>query len=182
MADIDSLESLSASDLEKRAETLSPSDLETMEKLTAEKNAELLQNKRLFEEKFPGSVEPTALQAAETEYAIKSYSFAFWAAGYVKVWCTVTYATGEVRGFVGSGGGAGAGAGSYYGGAPNTNFALSPKDIVGTKGQFHVGAATIGAYIHFWTPEISIGTLVGVGPGLAIGAFGGSGLWSVPVG
>jgi hypothetical protein len=67
---------------------------------------------------------------------------------------------------------------STFGGAPHTNFALSPKDIVGAKSDFQLGAVVIGAYIHFWQPGVSIGTVVGAGPALAAGAFGGSGTWS----
>lgn len=155
-SDIERMQNPSASDIERRVETLGPSDLETMEKLTAEKNAEVLQNKRLFEEKFPGSVEPTALQAPAVEYPIKSYSFSYYACFYLWLWCTVTYQTGEVRKFYGEGGGAGVGAGQY----------------------FQLGAVVIGAYIHFWQPGVSIGTVVGAGPALAAGAFGGSGTWS----
>jgi hypothetical protein len=43
-SDIERMQNPSASDIERRVETLSPSDLETMEKLTAEMNAEVLQN------------------------------------------------------------------------------------------------------------------------------------------
>jgi hypothetical protein len=113
-SDIERMQNPSASDIERRVETLSASDLETMEKLTAEMNAEVLQNKRLFEEKFPGSVEPTALQAPAVEYPIKSYSFSYYACFYLWLWCTVTYQTGEVRKFYGEGGGAGVGAGQYF--------------------------------------------------------------------
>ena len=159
------------------APAISPSDLEEMARLTSERNAAALEHKRLFEEKFPGSVEPGALQAPATEYAIKSYNFSYVAFFYVKVWCDITYETGETRRFEGSGGGVGIGDGMYWGGDGTTKFALSPKEIEGRGCEFYLQPVSIGALIHFWSSDLSFGTLVGAGPAVGIGAFGGSGTW-----
>lgn len=155
----------------------SGSDLDaTLEKLARDKNAEILQSKRLFEQKFPGSIAPTALVEAASQYQIKSYRFDYWAAFYIRLECYVTYQTGEVRQFHGEGGGVGVGGGVYGGGNATTYFYVSPSELLGDA-SFALQPIAIGAWVHFWRGQTNIGTLVGAGGGTGI-AFGGAGSWS----
>jgi hypothetical protein len=157
---------------------LAQSDLETMERLAAEWNAEVLKNKRLWEAEHPGSVAGSALAAPTAQYALKSWNFEYVAAFYVHVWATVAYQSGDVVRFSGGGGGVAAGGGAYFGGAPNTSFSVSPQGMTGLACTFYLMPVSIGALVHFWTDDLSIGTVVGAGPAVGIGAFGGSGTWS----
>jgi len=150
------------------------------EQICRQRNAEILEHKRMFAQKYPGTIDPAALVEATTEYQIKSYRFDYWAAFYIRIECYLTYATGEVMQFHGSGGGSAPGTGIFAGAAPNTTFSLSPQELLGDC-SWHLMPVTIGASLHFWRGSTSIGTLVGAGIGVGppiISQFGGSGTWS----
>lgn len=158
-----------------------PSDVNKLiAEITRQKNAEILEHKRIFAEKFPGTVSPEELVEDPTQYPILSYRYDYWAAFYVRVECYVTYGTpekpGVVRQFHGQGGGVGIGAGIFAGSNPGTWFYVDSNQLLGDC-QFWLQPIAIGAYIHFWRGNTTIGGLAGAGAGLGI-SFGGSGTWS----
>ncbi|QJC79624.1 hypothetical protein [Pseudomonas umsongensis] len=148
-----------------------------VEQIYKQRNAEILEHKKMFAQKYPGKIDPAALVETTVEYQIKSYRFDYWAAFYIRLECYLTYETGEVMQFHGDGGGVGAGGGVYAGGNSTTFFSLPPKDLIG-ECSWYLQPVAIGALIHFWRGSTSIGTLVGAGAGTGL-SFGGTGTWSM---
>ena len=107
---------------------------------------------------------------------LKSWRFDYWAAFYIRFETYLTYDSGDLMQFHGSGGGTAIGAGIYGGGAPGTNFSLSPAELIG-ECSFYFSPVVVGGLVHFWRGNTSIGTLVGAGIG-QVAAFGGTGTWS----
>jgi hypothetical protein len=140
-------------------------------------NAEVIAHKGIYARKFPNTVAVSALATPATSYPIKSYRFDYWAAFYVRLETYLTYGTGQLMQFHGSGGGVGVGTGIFAGANSGTYFYLPPNELPGDC-SFYFQPTALGGLVHFWRGDVIIGTLAGAGVG-GIGAFGGTGTWSV---
>lgn len=145
--------------------------------ISSQRNAQILEYRKRYAEKYPDSMDPAAVAAALTEYQIKIFEFDYWALFYIRLHCSLTYATGESFQFQGDGGGVGLWGGIYTGGGPGQKLYVPPSELPGQASFFFL-PEVFGALLHFWRGATNIGSLVGGGISSASAGFGGSGTWS----
>jgi hypothetical protein len=143
--------------------------------IARQRNAQFLEGKKRFAQKYPDIFNPALVAAPTTDYRIETFRFDYIAFFYIRFECYITYQSGQKFQFHGEGGGAGIGDGIFAGGGQP--FFVPPNELPGRSDFFFMPEA-LGGLVHFWRGPKEIGSLVGAGAGgLSLG-FGGNGTWS----